>query len=211
MLKKIVFVLFIIVCQAYAQEGPVKIVEEKIPNRLALYAVNESETDYDVMLTVTGTNFRQRAGKPRLMRVPSATKVLVKTLILARGKHPSYTYELVLNDSLSRRALRKQAIPIKIKPKKQITLYITEECKTCDTIVNSLEQSKYIYTAHTLSEKPEIRKQIAMALANTRTPLDSVSNPVISLAGKLYTEIEDYEALLEKLRSKEEESTVIEK
>lgn len=204
MLRKIVFVLFIIVSQSYAQEEPVKIVDEEDRNRLSLFAVNESETDYDILLTISGTGFKQRAGKPRWFYVPSASKVLINTLIVERGKRPVYTYEIQLNDSLSRRSLRKPAEPIKIKPRKQITLYITDNCITCDTIMSSLSQGKYLFNSHTLSEKPEIKSQIAMALANTRTPLDSVQNPVISLAGKLYTEIEDYDSLLEYLRKEEE-------
>jgi len=204
MLRKIVFVLLVIVSQTYAQEEPVKIVDEEDRNRLMLYAVNESETDYDVLMAVSGTGFKQRAGKPRWFYVPSASKVLINTLIIERGKRANYTYELQLNDSLSRRALRKPIEAIKIKPKKQITVYLTENCVTCDTIMSSLSQSKYIFNSHTLAEKPEIKKQIALALANTRTPLDSVQNPVISLAGKLYTEIEDYEGLMEYL-SKEDE------
>ncbi|PKA84133.1 hypothetical protein ATE92_2303 [Ulvibacter sp. MAR_2010_11] len=203
MIQKIIFLLLVVVGQTYAQETPVKIVDEEIPNRLALYAVNESETDYDILLTVSGTGFKQRAGTPRWFYVPSASKVLISTLIVERGKRAVYTYDLQLNDSLSRRSLRKPAEPVKIKPKKQITIYLTEACTTCDTIMSSLSESKYIFNSHILSEKPEIKSQIAMALANTRTPLDSVRNPVISLSGKLYTEIEDYEALLEALRKED--------
>lgn len=59
------------------------------------------------MITITGTNFRQSKARPRLIRVPSASKVHLKTLILLRGKTPSYTYDLKINDSLSRRALKK--------------------------------------------------------------------------------------------------------
>ncbi|GMN05205.1 hypothetical protein MTsPCn5_05930 [Croceitalea sp. MTPC5] len=41
-----------------SQSQPIKIVDEKSNNRLALYAVNDTETDYDVLLSVKGTNFR---------------------------------------------------------------------------------------------------------------------------------------------------------
>jgi arsenate reductase-like glutaredoxin family protein len=204
MIRKIAFILLLIVCQGYAQEDPIKIVDEEDRNRLSLYAVNQPETDYDILLTISGTGFKQRAGKPRWYYVPSASKVLVNTLIVERGKRANYTYEIQLNDSLSRRSLHKPAEAIKIKPRKQITVYLTENCVTCDTIMSSLSQGKYLFNSHTLSEKPEIKSQIAMALANTRTPLDSVQNPVISLAGKLYTEIEDYDSLLEYLLKDEE-------
>lgn len=80
MLKMISIVLLIIVSNANAQEALIKITEEKLRNRLSLYAENHSETDYDVKITVTGKNIRQSARKPRFRRVPSATKVLLITL-----------------------------------------------------------------------------------------------------------------------------------
>lgn len=196
MLHKISLLLLLYSFSIFAQKGPIKIVEEKIPNRLALYAVNESETDYDVLLEVTGTNFKQSAGNPRLTRVPGASKVLVKTLIVTRGEEASYTYNLKINDSLSRRALRKDFIPIKIKPKKNITVYITENCLSCDTIINGLSNSHYLYTTLLLSENPDVVRQLEISLSYLNTPLHSIPNPIISLAGVLYVEIETYAGLI---------------
>ena len=199
MLKKIALVLLIVVSNVNSQETLIKITEEKLRNRLALYAENYSEIDYDVKITITGKNFRQSAGKPRLIRVPSASKVLLKTLIVTRGKQPSYTYNLVINDSLSKRAIKMPFVPIKIKPKKQIIVYTTKDCITCDSIIGSLSRSKYIFRSFSLSEKPLIRDRMAAALANRNTPLDSLKNPVISLAGYLFIDIDNYDTLLERL------------
>lgn len=197
MIKYILLFLLFFTTQANSQVNPVKIVDEEIRNRLALYAVNESETDYDVLLTVSGTGFKQRAGKPRWMFVPSASKVLINTLIIERGKRVNYTYEIQINDSLSRRSLRKPTEPVKIKPKKPITVFITKDCRTCDTLIKKLEQGKYQYKTHILSEKPEIREQIDRVLSQSKIPLDSLKTPIISLAGKLYTQIEDHDGLIE--------------
>lgn len=197
MIKYILLFLLFFTTQANSQVNPVKIVDEEIRNRLALYAVNESETDYDVLLTVSGTGFKQRAGKPRWMFVPSASKVLINTLIIERGKRVNYTYEIQINDSLSRRSLRKPTEPVKIKPKKPITVFITKDCRTCDTLIKKLDQGKYQYKTHILSEKPEIREQIDRVLSQSKIPLDSLKTPIISLAGKLYTQIEDHDGLIE--------------
>lgn len=197
MIKYILLFLLFFTTQANSQDNPVKIVDEEIRNRLALYAVNESETDYDVLLTVSGTGFKQRAGKPRWMFVPSASKVLINTLIIERGKRVNYTYEIQINDSLSRRSLKKPTEPVKIKPKKPITVFITKDCRTCDTLIKKLEQGKYQYKTHILSEKPEIREQIDRVLSQSKIPLDSLKTPIISLAGKLYTQIEDHDGLIE--------------
>lgn len=203
MIKYILLFLLFFTTQANSQDNPVKIVDEEIRNRLALYAVNESETDYDVLLTVSGTGFKQRAGKPRWMFVPSASKVLINTLIIERGKRVNYTYEIQINDSLSRRSLRKPTEPVKIKPKKPITVFITKDCRTCDTLIKKLEQGKYQYKTHILSEKPEIREQIDRVLSQSKIPLDSLKTPIISLAGKLYTQIEDHDGLIEAMNEEE--------
>lgn len=190
----LVFALFLLfVLKTSAQELPIKVVTEDIPNRLAFYAVNENDQDVDVLLTLSGTNFRQSRGRPRLVRVPGISKVHLKTIILVRGKQPNYTYEITVNDSLSRRALIKEATRIKVKPKKSITLYITDVCERCDSLLAHMEQGKYKFNAHRLSERPEIKEQLKNSFP---TSLDSITSPIFNLAGRLYTRIEDYETLL---------------
>jgi len=189
---------FLFITTMFAQVNKVKIVEEKIANRLALYALNESETDYDVMITVSGTNFRQSKGKARLVRVPQASKVHLKNLILTKGKFPQYTYELVVNDSLSRRALRKPFTNIKINPKALITIYVPENCPTCDSIINPLNESKYKFTSIVLADRPEVKKGLKMVIPK----IDSIYKPIVSLGGKIFPKIESYEQIMEELNKK---------
>lgn len=202
MLKKILFFL-LITSYAFGQNSSIKIADEKKNNRLSVYALNESETDYDVKITITGKNIRQSSAKPRFIRVPAASKVLLKSLIIDRKKQPSYTYELVVNDSLSRRALKPSATPIKINPKKQIVLYLTENCTTCDSIVSNLESGKYIYNTINLVENPDVKTRIATYLESKVPDIDALTNPVISLGGVLYFLLEDYESVLEELNKKD--------
>lgn len=202
MFHKLALVLCLFTYVIYGQEKPIKIIEEKIPNRIALYALNETDTDYDVKIDIKGTNIRQSSAKPRFIRVPATSKVHLKTIIPIRGKKHSYTYTLKVNDSLSRRALRKpftivKVPPKKIRPKKQITLYITENCKDCDSIIAPLTRNNYIFKAHYLKEKPEIYKQLSRSFPNTA--LDSIKKPIVNLGGRLYTWIENYEQLLKEL------------
>lgn len=195
-MKLVLSLLVLFVLKTNAQELPIKIVTEDIPNRLAFYAVNENDQDVDVMLTLSGTNFRQSKGRPRLVRVPGVSKVHLKTIILMRGKQPNYTYELSVNDSLSRRALKKEAKRIKVMPKKSITLYITDLCQRCDSMLVDMEKGKYKFNAHRLTERPEIKEQLKNSFPST---LDSITTPIFNLGGRLYTRIEDYDKLLETL------------
>lgn len=204
MKKVALLALFLVVSFAYAQKRPIKVVEEKIPNRLALYAVNENDADVDVKITISGTNFRQSKAKPRFIRVPGASKVHLKTIILMRGKNPSYTYDLVVNDSLSKRAIRKEAIAIKIRPDKNITVYIPEMCEQCDSLLRSLSESKYLFESHKLGENVNIKEQLNRSFANN-VELDSLKSPIINLGGKLFTRINTYEDLISKLDFEDQE------
>lgn len=199
--------MFFAITTISAQERPVKIVDERVNNRLMIYAVNENEQDLDVSIKIEGTGFRQRAGVPRLHRVPKASKVNIANLVVERGRVPVYTYELTVNDSLSRRVVRKPAEQIKIDPKKNILVYFKEGCVSCDSLVSKLDKSYYKYRSMDLREKPEVKDFLVRTFKYTKTPYDSITNPIISLGGTLYSEIETYEQLLAKLNDEEAETT----
>jgi len=188
-----------LVLQTSAQVAPIRVVIEEIPNRLSFFAINESTSDYDVIVTISGTNFRQSKAKPRLIRVPGASKVHIKTIMLMRGKKPSYTYTIYQNDSLSKRALRKPFEKVKIKPKKQITIYIPHNCTTCDSINASLTKGDYKYTSFLLSENEHISSQLQRSFGANNIPVDSLETPIINLGGTLFTSIDTYQKLLDEL------------
>jgi glutaredoxin len=115
-----------------------------------------------------------------------------------RGKQPLYTYKLKVNDSLSTRALKKESEQIKIKPPKQITIYVPNKCDQCDSLVLPLSESKYLFNLIKLDERPELKKQLQMIFGK-ETPIDSLNSPVVNLAGKLYTNLFTYDLLMEKV------------
>ena len=201
MLKKLPFIVLLFLTFAIkAQDRPIKIIDEQKANRLFLYAVNENEKDLDVMITVTGTGFRQSKSKPRLTRVPATSKVNIKSLIIERGKTPQYEYELVVNDSLSRRALKRPFELIKIEAKRPILIYQTEKCASCDTLIANLEKSIYLFKTEKLSEQPKMKAYLEKTLANSTTPLPSLTTPIVNLGGKIFVDIETYEQLMAKLK-----------
>ncbi|MEP0134157.1 MAG: hypothetical protein ABJJ25_08010 [Eudoraea sp.] len=199
MYKKVLFLaLLFTIVYGYTQEKKIKIITEDIPNRISFYAINENEQDLDVMFTLSGTNFRQSSARPRYIRVPATSKVHMKTIVLLRGKSPSYTYELKVNDSLSTRALVKESEQIKIKPPKQITVYVPNKCEQCDSLVIPLSESKYLFNLIKLDEKPELQEQLQVAFGK-ETPIDSLNSPIVNLAGKLYTNLITYQLLIEQM------------
>ena len=182
-----------------AQEYAVQVETKELPNRLAFYALNENEVDLDVKLEVKGTNFRQSRAKPRFIRVPAASRVFMKTIVLMRGKKPAYTLNVVVRDSLSSRALKKEFEAIKIQPKKPIVIYIPESCTSCDSLLTDLENGKYKFRRYQLADQPDMKAQLQRAFGNSIL-LDSLKTPVVNLGGRLYTKILDYTALMEALQ-----------
>ena len=184
---------------SFAQEKPLKIEEERKSNRLFLNVVNENLQAFDVAITVKGTGFRQRKGVPRKVRVPATSKVNLLSLVIERGKQPVYTYTLSVTDSLSRRAIRKEYKKIKIEPKKAITMYITENCVTCDTIINPLKNSPYKFRSYVVGENEVVRQQLEKAFVGASVTLTEMKNPVVMLDGKMYIHIESYDELIMRL------------
>ncbi len=189
---------------ARAQVDAVKVTEIKSKNRIAFFAENRTFTDYDVLFEVKGSNFGQSKAKPRWIRVPAASRVHLKTIILFRGKRPVYTKTLKTNDSLSKRALKKEfevlnIPPPKVKPKKQITIYTSKSCDACDSIVGQLNSQNMIFRSVSLDERPEIKIQLGQFLSRSTQEMDSLSSPIISLGGKLYSWITTFDRMMEEV------------
>jgi ribosomal protein S9 len=203
-MKKFQFLIFVlfawITLASYAQEVPIEIEEEKVNNRLLLFAVNKNLKDYDVSIEVEGTGFKQRNGAPRKVRVPATSRVNLISLVIERLHQPMYTYKLDVSDSLSRRAIRKEYELIKIDPKKPITLYLTDLCTSkCDSLIAALENSVYNYKSVKLSDDNNIKTQLASSLVGGSERLDNMDTPIVMLGGKMYVKIETYEELMARL------------
>lgn len=193
-MKKILPLLLVCFCFffASAQNTGIKITKKELPNRVMLYAENQSLTDYDVKLEVTGSNFRQSRAKPRYVRIPAATKVHMQTIVLTRGKTPSFNFNVSVNNSLSKRSLKKPGERIKIKPRKSITVYIPENCQQCDSIMRPLAQGDYLYKSFILKENLDMQSQLQRSFGSKSTPVDSLQVPILNLGGKLFTNIANY-------------------
>jgi len=192
-----IFFFMIIFMNSYAQKIPIKIEDELVNNRIDLYAINENLKDFDILVTIRGTGFRQRGGAPRLTRITGASRTKVKSLIIERGKQPVYTYFIVANDSLSRRVIKPEYTKIKVDAPLRILVYTNERCKTCDTLFSTLDTGMYKYDVQDLSNNPEKIE----ALKKYIPSIESLTTPIVSLGGKLYTDIETYDQIIKKLNN----------
>lgn len=184
----------LVTLSALSQTNEIKIEEERIGKRIMLYGVNETFTDLDVTVEVTGTGFRQSARQPRAVRIPATSKVHLMNIMMNKGETPKYEITQIVTDSLSRRALRKEATTIKVPTKRPIVMYITEACVTCDSIVAKLDRSPYKYTKYNLAENEAVKSEIARVISR----LDTIKNPIVSDGRGLNLELDTFDKLMEK-------------
>ncbi len=189
---------------SFAQEYTVDIEERKQANRLFLDAVNKNLVDLDVSIKVEGTGFRQRKGIPRKIRVPATSKVNLISLVIERGKQPVYTYTLDVSDSLSRRVIKREFEKIKIEPRVPITIYIPDNCTNCDSIMNPLNETPYMYKAYRISEDENVRAQLERAFKNSSRPLETIDTAIITLGGSMYLYLTTFDEMMAKLNEDEE-------
>lgn len=203
MLKQITFfafLLFLSTSPLFSQEYTVEIEDKLQANRLQLFAVNKNLVDLDVAIEVDGSGFKKREGREIYYRVPATSKVNIMTLIVERNKQALYTYKLKVNDSLSRRSRQVPFELIKIDPKKPITLFLPQNCTTkCDTLINSLNESPYLYRMVKVAEDENVKSQLSAALAGGLERLESMDTPIVMLGGKMYVMIETYDDLMARM------------
>lgn len=189
--------LFLFFSPLLAQERPIEIEDEQIRNRLVLYAVNKNLQDFDLIIYVNGTGFRQRAGKPRAVRVPARSRVEVSSLIIERGQEPKYTYTLEVSEELSRRAMIREAELIKIQPKWPLTLYKPALCTVnCDSLISALDESPYLYTLTEIDAYPKVKEQLSKLIVGGQERLAEMDTPIIMMGGKMYLTLTSYDEVM---------------
>jgi len=189
--------VFLFVNPLMAQERPIEIEDELVNNRLNLYAVNKNLQDFDVILYVNGTGFKQRAGKPRAVRVPARSRVEVSSLIIERGQEPKYTYTIEVQEELSRRSLVREAELIKIQPKWPLTIYKPKLCAAnCDTLTAALDESPYLYTLTEIDAYPKVREQLKKLIVGGEERLNEMDTPIVMMGGKMYLTLTTYEEVM---------------
>lgn len=195
LIPTITICLLFFTSKSLGQLRPVIIEEENEANRIYLYAVNQNNKDLDVSIEVSGTGIRQSGARDRLFRVPAASRVNIKTLVVERGATPRYSYELTVNEELSKRVIKKPAERIRIDPPKNILVYTRKGCEACAGLIKELDSSYYNYRTIDLDEDSKIRQYVSYELEKDSVALDSTTNPVISLGGKIRADIRAYEEL----------------
>ncbi|PKV52305.1 hypothetical protein ATE84_4416 [Aquimarina sp. MAR_2010_214] len=91
---------FLVSCTSYAQEKPVRLVEEKQKKRTIIYIQNDTDTDKSVFLKVNPTGYRRSAQRPIIKNIPAKSKIQMLILIPLTDVESQYSYNLIINEEL---------------------------------------------------------------------------------------------------------------
>lgn len=182
-----------------AQEA-IKITDSIDKNRLLIYATNQTLTDLDILLTLDGSGFRQRAGAPRRMHIPARAKVNVLSLVIERGKTPYYDYHVETFEELAARSLKFEIIElVKVKPPAPIHLIFPDTCTNCEELLAQMNEGPYDFFQRSLSDNEDMKTQLAQAFIGTTYDIDTIDTAIIMLGGKLFPNLLTYDEIIEKL------------
>ncbi|WP_074408717.1 MULTISPECIES: hypothetical protein [Aquimarina] len=91
---------YLISYTSYAQEKPVRLVEEKQKKRTIIYVLNDTDTDKSVFLKINPIGYRKSAQRPIIKNIPAKSKIQMLILIPLTDVESHYTYNLVVNEEL---------------------------------------------------------------------------------------------------------------
>lgn len=182
-----------------AQEA-IKITDSIDKNRLLIYATNQTLTDLDILLTLDGSGFRQRAGAPRRMHIPARAKVNVLSLVIERGKTPYYDYHVETFEELAARSLKFEIIElVKVKPPAPIHLIFPDTCTNCEELLAQMNEGPYDFFQRSLSDNEDMKTQLAPAFIGTTYDIDTIDTAIVMIGGKVFPQLQTYEEIIAKI------------
>lgn len=183
----------------HAQET-IKITDSINKNRLLIYATNQTLTDLDVLITLDGSGFRQRAGAPRRMHIPARAKVNVLSLVIERGKTPYYNYQIETFEELAARSLKFEVLElIKVKPPVPIHLIFPDPCTNCEELLAQMNEGPYEFFQRNLSDNEDMKTQLAPAFRGTTYDIETIETAIVMIGGKVFPQLHTYEEIIDKI------------
>ncbi len=202
------FLTMILLCVtifAKAQTPPaVELIEEKLPKRWNLYAQNNTDEMQEAFLLVQGEGFRRSADRPTIKKVPPRSKVLMITLIPIKGVTPTYTkiftYENESLQSVSQRkgSAAQEYVNIKSLDPKELTIFIEEDCPTCEVLISFLNANHYKYRKMDVHTHYKVREFMFDHLKEGGYKSGLVGLPVIMYQNRKHWSINDMPEFIKK-------------
>ena len=137
-MKKIIlyFFLFLIPFYGFTQNNHshIKIEDKTIGKRVEIYAVNSSNTDYEVFLKINSTGFRRIVANPVTKIVAANSKVKMANLIKISNIDSNYSFGIIVNEvghDIEKEDDELDFTFDEIRASSPVIIYIKDYCDLC--------------------------------------------------------------------------------
>ena len=180
----------------------IKIQDETKGKKVDLYAVNSSNTDYEVFLKINATGFRRIAENPVTKLVPANSKVKMSQLIKITNAESNYTFGMIVNEVGHDIEKEEDIINFSFdesKTKTPVTIYIKDYCDLCAKTIKLFRDNNVVYTVLNIDEDYTYLSDLHKELIERKK--DTVSYvPMLRINNELYTKLRTQDNLIEALK-----------
>lgn len=206
-MKKIIFyfLFFLISIYGFTQNNHshIKIEDETIGKRVEIFAVNSSNTDYEVFLKINSTGFRRIATNPITKIVAANSRVKMADLIKISKTESNYSFGIIVNEVDHDSEKEEDAIDFTFdesKSKTPVTIYIKDYCDLCAKTIKLFRDNDVVHTILNIDEDYSYLTNLHQELIERKK--DTVSYvPILRIKNELYTKLRNEDKLIEVLKN----------
>ena len=182
MKHKIIVGLFLLFSvQGFSQGLKVLISEKKSGKRVVLFAENKTNDTLNVFLMVNSEGFRKSANKPVIKNIPPATKVSMLTMIEMSDVPSTYTYDLIVNEDLTKTSIstENQAKDIEKQLYGKLVLFTNANCTDCTQLITELNSKRIPHRVFDINKDQVIYRQFMAHIERSLTVETKIRFPII--------------------------------
>ncbi|WP_203459650.1 glutaredoxin domain-containing protein [Lacinutrix sp. WUR7] len=198
------FLLFFLSTLSFAQNNHAHISIEKKEKgkQVNVYAVNSSNTDYEVFIKINAVGFRKSAENMVTKTVPAKSEVKMASLIRI-SEDSNVTFGVIVNEIGHDKEKRINPITFTFdenKKNKPITVFVKDYCDLCDNTIKLFSDNNIVYTIYNIDEDKEYYQKIQQELLNRKNDKTSLV-PIIEIEDSIYNRLESRDKLIKALNN----------
>ena len=198
------FLLFFVSAFSFAQSNHAHISIEKKEKgkRVDVYAVNSSNTDYEVFIKINAVGFRKSAENMVTKAVPAKSEVKMVSLIKI-SDDSNVTFGMIVNEIGHDTEKVANAIDFTFdenKKNKPVTVFVKDYCSLCESTIKLFSDNNIVHTIYNIDEDKEYYQKIQQELLNRKNDKTSLV-PIIEVEDSIYNRLESRDKLIKALKN----------
>ncbi|WP_452232605.1 glutaredoxin family protein [Lacinutrix sp. MEBiC02595] len=198
------FLLFFVSAFSFAQNNHahISIKKKEKGKRVDVYAVNSSNTDYEVFIKINAVGFRKSAENMVTKAVPAKSEVKMASLIRI-SDDSNVTFGMIVNEIGHDTEKVANAIDFTFdenKKNKPVIIFVKDYCSLCESTIKLFSDNNIVHTIYNIDEDKEYYQKIQQELLNRKNDKTSLV-PIIEVEDSIYNRLESRDKLIKALKN----------